>query len=394
MRESHPVHLRSSRGTRAWAEGRFSSRIFLHAHSKHTTATEMAQLFVDEICYKAGRGIPLSVISDNDKLFTAQFFKSMFERFGTKWLFSTARSQSTDGKAERYIAVVEEILRTRINYKQTDWEVLLSAIMFINNQQKCSLLNQTPIEIEMNITPIVPADLILRVTLEKAVKQNTAATDANQAARLRIQQLTDDRVKISEHIKIVQADQKKHYDARHSTVNKLLLPGAKAYLDIPYQQMVQHGLRPSNKLSHTVFGPFPIVKQHTANSFELDLGTSASKRVINVFHVKYLRHAPENDPYQQPNSQQVLPVSGSGDDEEWELEKILDKRTRRLKTEYLVRSYLSSSSLHGALPLPGARTQLCGSLELPCRGIRYIACVHVCVPCAKRVVRRWTACGR
>ena len=152
---------------------RFSSRIFLHAHSKHTTATEMAQLFVDEICYKAGRGIPLSVISDNDKLFTAQFFKSMFERFGTKWLFSTARSQSTDGKAERYIAVVEEILRTRINYKQTDWEVLLSAIMFINNQQKCSLLNQTPIEIEMNITPIVPADLISRVTLEKAVKKNT-----------------------------------------------------------------------------------------------------------------------------------------------------------------------------------------------------------------------------
>ena len=66
-----------------------------------------------------------------------------------------------------------------------------------------------------------------------------------------LNQLTDDRVKISEHIKIVQADQKKHYDARHSTVNKLLLPGAKAYLDIPYHQMVQHGLRPSNKLSHT-----------------------------------------------------------------------------------------------------------------------------------------------
>ena len=103
----------------------------------------------------------------------------------------------------------------------------------------------------MNITPIVPADLISRVTLEKAVKKNTATTDANQATRLRIQQLTDDIVKIREHIKIVQADQKKHYDARHSTVNKLLLPGAKAYLDIPYQQMVQHGLRPSNKLSHT-----------------------------------------------------------------------------------------------------------------------------------------------
>ena len=42
--------------------------MFLHAHSKHCTAPEMAQLFVDEICYKAPRGLPLSVISDNDIL--------------------------------------------------------------------------------------------------------------------------------------------------------------------------------------------------------------------------------------------------------------------------------------------------------------------------------------
>ena len=42
-----------------------------------------------------------------------------------------------------------------------------------NNQQKCSLLNKTPIEIEMDITPIVPADLISTVTLETAIKKNT-----------------------------------------------------------------------------------------------------------------------------------------------------------------------------------------------------------------------------
>ena len=74
------------------------------------TAPEMATLFVNSICYKHGRGVPLSVLSDNDKLFTANFFRTLFERFGTKWNFSTARSQSTDGQAERYVAVVEEIL--------------------------------------------------------------------------------------------------------------------------------------------------------------------------------------------------------------------------------------------------------------------------------------------
>ena len=44
------------------------------------------------------------------------------------------------------------------------------------------------------------------------------------------------------------------------TVNKLIIPGAKAYLDIPKQQMIQFGLRPSKKLNPTVFGPFPIVR--------------------------------------------------------------------------------------------------------------------------------------
>ena len=146
----------------------------------------MADLFVDTICYKHGRGVPLSVLSDNDKLFTANFFKSLFERLGTEWKFSTARTQSTDGQAERYVAVVEEILRTCVNYNQDDWEVRLSAIMFvINNQEKCSLLNKTPIQIEMNINPIIPADLITDITTAKLyIKLHVSQTseNASQAA--------------------------------------------------------------------------------------------------------------------------------------------------------------------------------------------------------------------
>ena len=86
------------------------------------TAVQMADLFVDTICYKHGRGVPLLVLSDNVKLFTANFFKSLFSRLGTKWNFSTARTQSTDGQAERYVAAVEEILRTCVNYSQDDWK--------------------------------------------------------------------------------------------------------------------------------------------------------------------------------------------------------------------------------------------------------------------------------
>ena len=114
----------------------------------------------------------------------------------------------------------------------------------VNNQNKVTLLDKTPIEIEMTITPIVPADLISQVTLSKAVNKNTTGKDPIDAARKRIDKLTEDQVKISERIKQVQADQKKHFDARRSTVSQLLKPGAKAVLEIPHTQMVQHGMWP------------------------------------------------------------------------------------------------------------------------------------------------------
>lgn len=65
---------------------------------------------------REGRGLPSVIISDNDKLFTAEFWKTLFKRFGTKLNFTHgARSQHSNGLAERMVAVVEEILRTVMN---------------------------------------------------------------------------------------------------------------------------------------------------------------------------------------------------------------------------------------------------------------------------------------
>ena len=100
----------------------------------------------------------------------------------------------------------------------------------INNQEKCSLLNKTPIQIEMNINPIIPADLITDITTAKAVRNNTKDPDPKSAAQIRIQELTDIRVQISENIAYVQSQQKKYADKRRSAVNELIQPGAKAYL--------------------------------------------------------------------------------------------------------------------------------------------------------------------
>ena len=72
---------------------------------------------------------------------------------------SSARTQSTNGLAERYVALVEEILRTCVNYKQTDWEEMIPHIEFVvNNQNKDTLTGLAPTKVELGIVPVLPAD--------------------------------------------------------------------------------------------------------------------------------------------------------------------------------------------------------------------------------------------
>ena len=67
---------------------RFSRRVFLYACSKHATSEDIGDLFVTEMCMREGRGIPRVIISDNDKLFTANFWRQLFRRMGTKLKFT------------------------------------------------------------------------------------------------------------------------------------------------------------------------------------------------------------------------------------------------------------------------------------------------------------------
>ena len=62
-------------------------------------------------------GMPREIISDCDTIFTAKFWCHLMKRCGTAIRLSSARSQQTNGLAERTIAIVEECLRNSITYK-------------------------------------------------------------------------------------------------------------------------------------------------------------------------------------------------------------------------------------------------------------------------------------
>ncbi|GKA50737.1 putative reverse transcriptase domain-containing protein [Tanacetum coccineum] len=66
-------------------------------------------IWVIEIVCK--HGIPTSIISDRDNLFTSRFWKSLQEAMGTQLDMSTAYHSETDGQSERTIHTLEDMLR-------------------------------------------------------------------------------------------------------------------------------------------------------------------------------------------------------------------------------------------------------------------------------------------
>jgi hypothetical protein len=62
------------------------------------TAAKVAEVFVDNI-YKL-HGMPLTLVSDRDPVFTSHFWKALFKATGTQLNMSTANHPKTDGQTE------------------------------------------------------------------------------------------------------------------------------------------------------------------------------------------------------------------------------------------------------------------------------------------------------
>ena len=96
------------------------------------TAPELASLMYREVVRH--HGVPKSIISDRDPLFTSHFWRSLWELTGTKLNMSTAYHPQSDGQTERQNRTLEQYLRAHVNYHQNDWDkYLTSAEIAYNN---------------------------------------------------------------------------------------------------------------------------------------------------------------------------------------------------------------------------------------------------------------------
>lgn len=115
------------------------------------SATIVAQAFLDSI-YKL-HGLPHSIVSDRDKLFTSNFWHELFSLIGTKLHLSTSYHPQTDGQTERLNRCLEQYLRSMTSQRPKQWVKWLPLAEWWYNTTYNSAIKRTPFEALYGIQP-------------------------------------------------------------------------------------------------------------------------------------------------------------------------------------------------------------------------------------------------
>lgn len=299
----------------------FVDRLSKMAHfipTKQTvTAPEVARLFIDNV-YRL-HGLPKSIVSDRDPRFTGNFWRSLFKILKTKLNMTTAFHPQADGQTERTNRTWQAIMRHYVNHKPQDWDLQLSLVEFAYNNSPSMSTGISPFKIVYGRDPLVPSSFLS----DEQPSTNIAALedfiqDVYERVHLAQDAMQDAQVRQERYANLARRD-----DA-FQVGDQVLL--STEDLNVKFEPKV-------SKLQHKFVGPFMIVEVITPVTYKLALPANIYK-VHPVFHVSKLRRYVQSDPDEFPDREDVNiqpppPVITGDGDQEYEVERILDKKTFR-----------------------------------------------------------------
>jgi len=105
-------------------------------------APSLADLFLDNIWKH--NGPPLTIISDQGTQFAAVFWGTVCRRLKIDRHLCTAFHPETDGQTERVNRIMEQYLRSYVNYQQDDWCQWLPMAEFMGNNHSSETTGTSP----------------------------------------------------------------------------------------------------------------------------------------------------------------------------------------------------------------------------------------------------------
>ena len=129
----------------------------------------------------------------------------------------SARSQQTNGKAERKIAALEEVLRNGVNYRQDNWaEILQYALFSLNQAPNPALDNKSSLYYERGFQPLTPIDLVSSLPL-KGLQDQCPTSVTN-----RLKYLEDMRSVVQDKIQQASSAYEHYYNLRRSDDTRMI----------------------------------------------------------------------------------------------------------------------------------------------------------------------------
>nr|GEY99035.1 putative reverse transcriptase domain-containing protein [Tanacetum cinerariifolium] len=111
---------------------------------KTDSIEKLAALYLKEIMCR--HGVPVSVISYKDSLFTSRFWASLQKALGTQLDLSTAYHPETDGQSERTIQTLEDMLQSCVIDFGSSWDKHLLLVEFSYNNSYHASIKAAPFE--------------------------------------------------------------------------------------------------------------------------------------------------------------------------------------------------------------------------------------------------------
>jgi len=284
------------------------------------TSKELATAFMHEVVRL--HGLPESIVSDRDPRFTASFWRSLWQLFGTKLAMSTAYHPQTDGQTERANRTLEQSMRAYVSYHQTDWDTLLDALEMAHNSAKHASTGFAPFFLNYGHDTRLPIDTVLAPIVghsDAAEFANDIASNLQSARR---------------NIDVAQQNQKRYADMgrRHEE----FAIGEQVLLSTDHLQFDNNKRTP--KLAFKYVGPFPIESRHGANAYGLRLPASMNIHpVFNVDRLKKYHPGEAHFPLRPVMHSEPPSLHDADGSEVYHVESILAVKLRRGQRHYLIK---------------------------------------------------------